>query len=194
MKAYYKNFLEETANSYCTSADEFNNRAIAMMELGRYLEAQRDYNRACNLEPDEPLYLLNRAELFIQLGMTDSAFKDAMFARLLMGDGSVKHLDDLLHLAMILQRCSKPVLAAETLLSYLELLQSLIPYVVIENDGGYVIKKDNQTVHMSNIVNFNDVDFLLQAIQKDKGCEDISQLKLMIKKIKKDIINRGGTF
>jgi len=161
MKAYYKNFLEETANSDCARAYEFNNRANAMMQLG-----------------------LNRAELFIQLGMTDSVLKDAIFARMLMVEGSVKLLDDLFHLARILQRYSKPDLDVGTLLSYLELLQAHIPYVVIENDGGYVIKKDNQTVHMSNIVNFNDVDFLLQAIQTDKGREDMSQLKLMIKKLK----------
>ena len=52
MENEYNEFLEATANSKCTCASEFNNRAIALMELGRYIEAQRDFDRACSLEPN----------------------------------------------------------------------------------------------------------------------------------------------
>lgn len=191
MEASYREFLEETANSYCTRADEFNNRANAMMELGRYLEAQRDYNRACNMAPDEPIFFLNRSELFIQLGMMQSALDDAMEARLLIGDGSVKHLDDLLHLARIFKKCNSLNLAAETLLNFLKLSKSLIPYTVKDSDGGYIIRKGSQTVHMSNFVNIDDVKTLLQAIQGDKAREGDMLPGSLIEEIKREVTDCG---
>ena len=189
MEASYREFLERTANSYCTKADEFNNRANAMMELGRYIEAQRDYNRACSLAPDEPIFFLNRAGLFIRLGMTNSAFDDAIEARLLIGDGSVEHLDNLLQLSMIFKKCNSLNLAAEALLNFLKLLKSIIPYTVKDSEGGYKIRKDNKTIHTSNLADLDDVKTLLKAIREDKACEEDMQLISLIEEIEREYAN-----
>ncbi len=59
METEYEIFLKETTDSACTRAHEFfNNRANTRMALGRHGEALRDYDRACGLEPDDPLLLI----------------------------------------------------------------------------------------------------------------------------------------
>ncbi len=188
MKTPYEEFLEETANSYCTSAYEFNNRANAMMELGRYLEAQRDYNRACNLEPDEPVFFLNRSEMFIQLGMIYNALQDAIHVKHIIGSGSMEHMSDLFCLAEIFLKCYRPDLAAETLLNLLRLLKFLTPCISREDDGGYVIRQNNRTIHTNSIISYDEILALLLKIQNTDKFGDNLRLQVLVGNIKKLIM------
>jgi len=187
MKTPYEEFLEETANSYCTSAPEFNNRANAMMELGRYLEAQRDYNRACTLEPDEPVFFLNRAELFIELGMIESALNDAAYVRRIIDVDGIQNMEDMLQLAGVFHKCKSLYSAAEMLLCFLKLLRTLIPFTTKDNKGGFVIRKDKQNIHMSNLADFDEAKQLFQEFLWAKECEDDGMIKPLIEEIKREI-------
>jgi tetratricopeptide (TPR) repeat protein len=97
----YRGFIEETARNHCVRACEFNNRANAEKKLGRYLEAQRDYNRACDMEPNEAAYFLNRSALLLELGMATEALADAIHAYKTMRKAGIEHNDDYLQLASI---------------------------------------------------------------------------------------------
>jgi len=192
MEASYREFLEETANSLCTNACEFNNRANAMMELGRYLEAQRDYNRACNLEPDEPIFFHNRAELFIQLGMIYNALQDAIHIRHIIRSSSMEQMDNLFNLFYLVElflKCYKPDLAAETLLDFLRLLKFLTPCISKEDDGGYIIRQNNRTIHTNSIISYDEIIALLLKIQNTDKYSDNQRLQALVGNIKKLIID-----
>lgn len=169
METEYMEFLEATADSTCTCASEFNNRAIALMELGRYDEAQRDFERACSLEPD-PSYFLNAAELYLALRMEERALENVRKARQLAGNGHVTHPQGLYHVACMFLKCNEPKSAEEVLLAFLQFLQSIIPYTLQDEMGGYIVRKDGHTIHATPfIIDFDDLDRLIGAIYGARG-------------------------
>jgi tetratricopeptide (TPR) repeat protein len=190
----YKQFLEATANSTCTCASEFNNRAVALMELGRYIEAQRDFDRACGLEPDASC-LLNAAELYLVLGMKEQALENIDKARQLAGNGNVAYLHGLYYVARMFLKCNEPESAEEAFLTFLRFLQSIIPYTVKDDRGDCIIRKDGHTIHITpNIVDFEDLDRLVGAIKEARGRESIeSETEELLDKIKVDISYINGS-
>lgn len=188
MKTDYDIFLEETANSICTQAHDFNNRANARAALGRHDEALRDYDKACSLEPEDPSFLLNQAGLFLELGMKKRALENVRRAWQLGGQGDVADPHGLFRIAQMFLICDNPDSAEKTLLAFLRFLQLIIPCAVKEDGGGYIIKKDGHTIHTSDIVDFDEVDRFVRAIRGGKDCKGIAQPESLLKQVKRDFV------
>ena len=179
--------VEATANSKCTCASEFNNRAIALMELGRYIEAQRDFDRACSLEHD-PSYLLNAAELFLTLGMKERALENVHKVRQLAGSGDVTNPQGLYYVARMFLKCNEPESAEEALIVFLQFLQSVIPHTVKDDSDGYIIRKDGHTVHIwPSIIDFDNLDHFIHVLSEVKSGKGITEIKRLLRKTKREI-------
>lgn len=187
MKTEYEDFLEATADSNCMRAHEFNNRANARAALGRHNEALNDYGMACALEPDNPSFLLNQAELFIDLGMIEKALSNVRKARQLGGSGDVTDPHELYYVARMFLKCNEPEFAEEALIDFLRFLLSIIPYTVRDDMGGYIIKKDGHTMHISGIIDFEDLDHLVREINEVKGYKDNMRIKKLSVRVKASI-------
>ena len=180
-----KRFLLETADEHCARACEFNNRANARSELGRYLEAQIDYNRACDIDPNEPAYFLNRAGFFVQLGLIDDALRDCLHVATLLKEDDVRHYDDLFTLAGIFWQCGERLLAIQSLLNYLGMMESLIPYATQKEEGsGYRIEKNGCVMHVvPNLIEIERVAAFIKTIE-DEMRGGNSKLRIMLDRIK----------
>jgi tetratricopeptide (TPR) repeat protein len=178
-------FLLETADEHCARACEFNNRANARSELGRYLEAQIDYNRACDIDPNEPTYFLNRAGLFVQLGLIDDAMRDCLHVATLLKEDDVRHYDDLFTLASIFWQCGERLLAIQSLLNYLGMMEFLIPYATQKEEGsGYRIEKNGCVMHVApNLIEIERVAALIKTIE-DEMRGGNRKLRIMVDRIK----------
>lgn len=185
METEYMEFLNTTANSTCTCASEFNNRAIALMQLERYIEAQRDFERACSLESD-PSYLLNAAELFLTLGMKERALENISKARQLAKGGGVIDPRGLYYVARMFLKCGEPEPAEETLVDFLQFLLSVIPFTTKDDMDSYIIRKDGHTMHATpSIIDFDDLDYLIGAMNGAKGRKNMKrQIKKLYGKVK----------
>lgn len=186
----YNEFLEDTANSICTCASEFNNRAVALMELGRYIEAQRDFDTACRLEPD-PSYLLNAAELFLILGMKEHALENVRKARQVAGSGDVTDPRRLYYVAHMFLKCGEPEPADEALVDFLQFLLSIIPFTVKDNTYGHIIRKDGHTIQTApSIMDLDHLNRLVGAINEAKGRKSTTrQIKELLQKVKAGMLS-----
>jgi tetratricopeptide (TPR) repeat protein len=62
------------------NADALNNRAFALLRLGRDGDALKDADRAIELKPDNAIYRITRGEVHYQLGNLTEALNDANIA------------------------------------------------------------------------------------------------------------------
>jgi len=196
VKTEYEIFLEETADSACTRAHEFNNRANTRMALGRHGEALRDYDRACSLDPDDPLLLLNWAELFLELGMTERALEDLERARQLSVNGNVAAPLDLFYIARLFLACNEPDLAEESLLAFLRFVRSILPFVAREEDDagiGHIIRKDGHTIHICpGIIGSDHFCSAANMIVNAKGEKNAMRLERLLKEVKQGVRELGN--
>ena len=191
-----RRFLLETADEHCARACEFNNRANARRELGRYLEAQIDYNRACDIDPNESAYFLNRAGFFLELGLIDDAMRDCLHVVTLLKEDDVSHYDDLFMLAGIFWQCGERLLAIQSLLNYLGVMESIIPFAKQEEEGsGYRIEKNGCVIHVApNIIEVERVGAFIKTIEEEMRGGN-KKLRAMVDRIKerfstlKDLVN-----
>jgi tetratricopeptide (TPR) repeat protein len=167
----YKRYVRDIADDQCVSACDFNNRANARSELGRYEEALEDYGRASELDPVDSCCLVNRMQLLVQLGRLNEAVVDAEHAWKIMEAGRPDRQLDLLVIANIFNKCNRPHQAAVCLYHYFELLESLRPYMRKDDDGKLVIDKNDGPIQLSETVHVDYICDLLASID-EKGRSD----------------------
>jgi len=181
-----RRFLLETADKHCARACEFNNRANARRELGRCLEAQIDYNRACDIDPNEPAYFLNRAGFFVQLGLIDDAMRDCLHVATLVGSEGTDEEWDLFRLASIFWRCGESLLAAQALLNCLRLVSTLVPYITEDEDGGYIIRKNGRTIHTTGFIGADVISELMKEMEEGTTIEDNAMFSHLMNEVRKE--------
>lgn len=179
----YRKFLAESADDDCAMAWEFNNRANARAGLGRYLEAQMDYNRACDIDPNDSTHFLNRAGLFVSLGVIDDALRDCLHVSTLLREDDIAYYGDLFMLANIFRQCGEYLLAAQSLLKFLKLVKSLIPYTRREGDS-YIIQKDGHTIHTTSLVDLEEISSFIKNIEDDGTCGENKKFGSLVETIK----------
>lgn len=158
-----RQFEEETASMDCVYFWEFMNRANARASLGRHLEALEDYNRACDLGPENPDCLYNRAIFLAKAGATQDALRDATRARHLMGEGRPEEFYDFYFLSKLFLRCGQLDLALETIRISTAHLGSIAPFLKRDHDGNLRVDMIANRVHQSGYV---DVDGILRLAEE----------------------------
>lgn len=186
----YEKFCISTADVHCTCAWEFNNRANVRAGLGRYLEAHRDYNRACELDPKEPVFFLNRANFRVSLGIIDDAVKDCMHVLSLIDSGDAGNDADLFELANIFLACGETLLSAQALLNCVRLKRSLVPYTIINDDDIFIIINNGQPLQgalFAGAYGLRDITKLAKKIYKKAYGEKNSTLIKLIRELQKEV-------
>jgi len=81
-KGFYESALTDLENALAGLQDDkqlawaFNLQAICLKHLGRNADALKSYKRALRIEPDEPAFLYNLANLQTGMGKHDEALKN----------------------------------------------------------------------------------------------------------------------
>lgn len=196
MTMEYEDFLGATADLVCTRVEEYGNRANASMALDRHDEALRDYDKACNPEPDEPSFLLNRSGLLLELGMREHALEDLKKARQLSGNGDMANPRDLIYIARMFLRCNEPDLAEESLLAFLRFVLSVLPYAAREEDDagiGHIIRKDGLAIQMRpGIIEPDDFDSFANIIVNENGGKNASRFERLLNEVRQGIQALGN--
>lgn len=188
MKTEYEDFLEATVDLTCARAHEFSNRANARIALGRQDEALRDYDKACSLDRDDTSFLVNRSGLLLELGMRERAVEDLRKARQLSGNGDVAKPRELFYIAQVFVLRNETDLAEETLLAFLQLVLSIMPYTTAMADvHGYVIRKVIPCIS-APILDFDDLDHFIHVLSEVKSGQGIREIKRLSNQTRREIL------
>ena len=183
----WEKHIQETAETECVRAWEFNNRANARAALGRSLEALRDYNRACEIEPDVPDYLFNRSQFLLGLGAKGDALTDATHAHQIMQKHSVEYLHDFLQLTSIFVECGEISLALKALEDFIRVFSSIIPYLLKDNHGSCRAEINENGIHMCCAIDCESITSMIEVIESALDDND-TELKTTMKTIKKEMM------
>ncbi len=174
----WKKSEENERNMQCSEAKEFAKRGSAKAAVKQFNEALQDYNKACLLNPKALGYFLDRANLFMEMGLKGNAFKDAIFVYERKGDNFFKdftiYFPDLTY---IFHECGKSLLTIELILEYLKNLTnpSLLPFITIKNYM-FVIEASNNKIS-GNIDLFKEIITIIKEIElENKGDNKIEAL------------------
>jgi tetratricopeptide (TPR) repeat protein len=179
--------IRETAETQCARAWEFNNRAHARAALGRSLEALRDYNRACEIEPDVPDYLFHRSQFLLGLGAKGDALSDATHAHQIMQKKSVDYLHDFLHLTSIYVECGEISLALKALEDFIRVFRSIIPHLAKDNHNGRRPDVNAKSIHRSCAIDCEGITSLIEKIESSLD-DNNTGLKVTMKNIKRELM------
>jgi tetratricopeptide (TPR) repeat protein len=178
----YHRFLAAEANSECFEPWQYNNRANSRSSLDRPLEALEDYNRACELDPECAMYRLNRAGIFLELGMHKLAQRDALethavlTSRLKNEFGSTNdftNLNDYIFLAKIFSSCGQNDMAAVCLLSFVKVFKKYQPFLSkLDAVGCVSMLLDGHSSRLYINSSLKEAMELLRSEQIEKGCDD----------------------
>lgn len=177
--------LEETVDRECSRAWEFTNRANARAALGRSLEALRDYNRACEIDPRDPDHFFNRSQFLLGLGAKADALADAMHACEMMQKKGIDQLHVFLQLTSIYVECGEMNLALKALEDFIRVLRSLIPHLLKDGHGVCRAEINKNGTHMICAVDCKTVLSLVQEIEQT--LDDDTRLKATLEDIKRNI-------
>jgi hypothetical protein len=183
----WKKHIKETAETQCVRAWEFNNRASARAALGRSLEALRDYNRACEIEPDVPDYLFSRSQFLLGLGAKGDALTDATHAHQLMQKKGVAYLHDFLQLTSIFVECDEISLALKALEDFIRVFRSIIPHLLRDNLGSCKTETNENGIRMACGIDCKSIISLIEDIESTFDDNDTG-LKTTMETIKEEMI------
>ena len=91
-------------------------------------------------------------------------------------------LNDMLHLARLFHECGELQRAVRTVLGFLQLLNALMPYMAVEN-GQDIIRKDNKTFNMNDLVGMDHMDAVFAAAKEKLKIGGDPELRLLLEAI-----------
>jgi tetratricopeptide (TPR) repeat protein len=160
----YEWYVRDIVEHPCGNAAEYNNRANALAHFERHEEALRDYVRASELEPENPAFLLNRAQLLIQLDRRLEALDLVERSFGLMREGDLHHWQGHLTLSLVFLKCGRPMQAAICLDRHITDLRALLPYILRAGEGSCLVDKDDQGLHITARIDFAELSDLTERI------------------------------
>ncbi len=171
-----RSILVETADTRCVRAWEFNNRANARAELGRSLEALKNYNLACDMEPNQPDLLLNRAGFLRRLEAIKDALEDAARAYRLIEGGGIEHDMDFLHLASIFMACGE---MHQAMKAFSTILKSLASSMKRGEYGVLRLETSRDGIHLCGPVDLEGILGLAEEMEEALDDSDVEARSVM---------------
>jgi tetratricopeptide (TPR) repeat protein len=176
--------LNTLASSDCDDADSFEGRGSVLKELGLFDDSLSDFNKACELEPDNPDCLMDRADLLVSMGKKAEALQDAIRAFYLLGTDSVTDLIDSLPLSFIFQDCGNDEMTIKCLIKHVESFKSLLPFMSIQKSGAFSVEKDGED-YSSDIATF---EIIFKMISDIEAANNTIPIMNLLESLKKEIV------
>lgn len=147
----YLQFISETAGDCCNSYRAFNNRANAKAALGRLDEALEEFNLACEKindsgVPYDATPFMGRAGLYVVLGRSREALKEAEYIFEMLSDYSHSNYFEHIDLARLFLNCNEPFKSLVCLKRAMCLLTEMLPFTFLSLEGSLEYEKDGEHI------------------------------------------------